>query len=131
VSAGSGHAIAFQFAGLLKRHPDIRYVRDCVSGVDEKNGEVIVTTPAGFRAAFSLVIDCRGAGAELPCKGFQAVPFWSQTDPRKLVAAKAKQLGRPPRVMISGGGDGAIQDLLLLATGIASIGEIAYSGRAR
>jgi hypothetical protein len=33
--------------------------------------------------------------------------------------------------MISGGGDGAIQDLLLLATGIASIGEIAYSGRAR
>ncbi|MEZ5352801.1 MAG: FAD-dependent oxidoreductase [Bryobacteraceae bacterium] len=132
LEAGEGRTLAFQFASLLRKEKNIRYVRENVTGLAQEKDRIRVATNAGLVEEFALVVDCRGAGKERSCGDFETIPFWSGMDPRRIVAGKAAELGRPVRVLISGGGDGAIQDFLLLATGRASIAQLAVeAGLAR
>ncbi len=118
IEAGEGRAIALQFADLLHRDPEIKVVRS----------EIAEIQPVIEHGGFHLVADCRGVKAERHRSGdFVSPPFWDRRDPRWIVAEAAGRLGRPPRVLISGGGDGAIQDFLLLATGVRSVVELAQA----
>lgn len=80
----------------------------------------------GFPAAideFDLLVDCTGPGDEdSSVDSYQGFHFW-QTDPYGTL-----DLGLPegviPRVLISGAGDGAIQDFLRIATGEKSPGRL-------
>jgi len=70
--------------------------------------------------AFNLVILCKGYGQEkaVPMKDgihqFLPIPFW-KPDPYPAVARKARPCKGP--VVVLGGGDGAIQDMLRFVTG--------------
>src|SRR5262249_16783411 len=64
-----------------------------------------------------LVLSCVGAGTERSTHGkYSGLDFWS-TDP-------FQNLGRTDRILISGGGDGALQDYLRIITGLSSAKEI-------
>jgi hypothetical protein len=120
IDAGLAWNLAADLAWKLRRatqsDPAVRIVREEVGAL------------ADLQKQFSLVSDCRGVkGERNQCGRFHGLPFWTNRDLRGLVRQKARELQRAPRVLISGGGDGAIQDFLLLATGVASITDLAVS----
>ena len=62
-----------------------------------------------FERESSLVLDCRGAGAERVSVGnFSSREFW-EADPSHIFRVESQS---SPRVLVSGGGDGALQDFL-------------------
>jgi hypothetical protein len=69
---------------------------------------------------FGMILSCVGAGTEQSTHGsYTGFDFWS-TDP-------FQQLSASDRVLISGGGDGALQDYLRVVTRQSAAGAI-YSG---
>jgi hypothetical protein len=64
-----------------------------------------------------MVLSCVGAGTERSTHGnYSGFDFWS-TDPFQKLAST-------DRILISGGGDGALQDYLRIVTGLSSAKEI-------
>lgn len=111
-------------AGLLRIRHDCPL--EAVSFVDEttirlpdpRNPVRVVTEPAG------LVVECVGPGRErvwpsggnpstAPSVGFRSFEYWDGADP--VARPDFRLEGR--RALVSGGGDGALQELLWLATG--------------
>ena len=118
IEAGEARTIALQFADLLFRDPTIQLIPAEIREIRA----LVDSVP------FGLVFDCRGVKAERLVHGPVAGPaFWDRRHPRMLAEQMAENLGRPLRVLISGGGDAAIQDFLLLATGVKSIVELAQT----
>jgi hypothetical protein len=73
-------------------------------------------------SAFDLVLHCEGPGDE-NCRigDYDGYRFW-QTDDFERVDLGVKE-GAVPKVLISGSGDGALQDFIRIATGFRSVGE--------
>jgi hypothetical protein len=72
---------------------------------------------------FDLVIRCEGPGIE-DCQvgSYRGMEFF-QTDPFEEPAVGLPE-GVTARVLISGGGDGALQDFIRIASGVRSAGEL-------
>ena len=118
IEAGEARTVAIQFADLLQQDPEIQLI---IRTIDDLEDLIDKQT---------FVLDCRGVKSERTRSGrFEGLPFWDRRDPLLVaaVAAVAAKIGARPRVLISGGGDGAIQDFLLLATGVKSIIELAQA----
>jgi hypothetical protein len=79
--------------------------------------------PGGLPLAVGMILIAVGFGAERVTAppNFRSLAFW-ETDPYRTPNCG---LASPPRVIISGGGDGALQDFLRVVTGLPSVGDIA------
>jgi hypothetical protein len=97
----------------------VRITEDCIRrSIDH------VEARLGKRAAFEpfdLVIRCEGPGIEDCCVGaYRGFEFF-QTDPFEEPALGLPE-GVTPRVLISGGGDGALQDFIRIGSGAGTAG---------
>ena len=109
-------AVNRHFGGLL----EIASPRDLHQHVDRG-------TPASIRLSgqlvrAGLVVECIGPGEErvwlggtAEAGGFRGFAYWDETDP---VARQDYRLPAGQRAIVSGGGDGALQEFLWLATGV-------------
>lgn len=79
--------------------------------------------PGGPPLTVGMILVAVGFGAERVTAppSFRSLAFW-ETDPYLMANCG---LPSPPRVVISGGGDGALQDFLRVVTGLRSVGDIA------
>jgi hypothetical protein len=70
-----------------------------------------------------MILIAVGFGAERVTAppNFRSLAFW-ETDPYRWPNCG---LAAPPKVVISGGGDGALQDFLRVVTGLPSVGDVA------
>lgn len=128
IEAAPAQQIAARLGRLLKQRTGIRYIRREVTGLSQSGDCAQIEAADGVAGVYGLVIDCRGLGSECCRSGeFEGAPFWAPVDYLQEVAEIARQRARPCRVLISGGGDGAIQDFLIIATGQRRVAEIAQS----
>jgi hypothetical protein len=71
---------------------------------------------------FDLVLHCEGPGEEKCSVGdYVGYQFW-QTDGFEQIDVSVPK-GVVPKVLISGSGDGALQDFIRIATGLRSVGQ--------
>ena len=115
-----GWALALQQSGRRYRHLQAWFstrvlgrpllVRNMLRVILGGRGKIAV-------GAYGMILSCVGAGTEQSTHGnYTGFDFWS-TDP-------FQQLSPGDRVLISGGGDGALQDYLRVATQLRAAREI-------
>jgi hypothetical protein len=93
------------------------------TAVNEKLEVDLRLVTGDLRHAFSLVVSCAGPGEErcsvsVEADTFSGIPFWDTDD--FLRADLGIQQVAAPRILVGGGGDGALQDFIRIASGYPS-----------
>jgi hypothetical protein len=115
-----------RFSGLVSVYLEVSEYQCTENGVPpqslhcEWGGNGIVRGAGDFNA----LILCSGMGQEQSAVGsYRGFDFW-ETDPYEH---ETLELSDTPKILLSGSGDGALQDLLRVATGFSSVKDLMTS----
>lgn len=94
--------------------------------IDTRDPDLIVidhpSSPLRGQWTFGAVILCLGLGEEdTHCRSYAGLKFWEDD---QLLDGPIWRLGRPPRILISGAGDGGLQDAVRALTGSPNTRQI-------
>ncbi len=122
----TGSALTFIPDFPLRPRPDGIIYKYLPNGLHE------VQFKDGTKDAFGMILFCTGPGIEITTLGnFQGLDFWEKDTLLKpgfglrLPKKASRHNPRFPKTLISGGGDGALQDFVRAVTKRRSVGQVA------